>query len=150
MTATTAQLAMLEQINDKINLIPYVAKGSDEAEDLWIDNPEPGKVWQCRDYAIDKAKLMREQGWSIEDMGLVLCETEVFNDPSFPNDPPKRYYHAVQYARAGGTVYILDNRIAYPSRVVEWRPYPLDYQWIHQEMVANGVMAWRDARGGLV
>jgi len=144
-------LKQLEAINAQVNAIPYQATGSDAAEDNWIDNPQPGVVWQCRDYAIDKAKLIRQQDpEATEYMGLVLCMTEIFKDPSFPDKPADRYYHAVQYVRLSGQVYILDNRIAYPSHVVLWRPYPFDYQWLHQEMVANGVMAWRDARGGLV
>lgn len=154
MTATAGQLALLvallATINAEVNAIPYAATGSDSTQDNWIDNPVPGQVWQCRDYAIAKAKLLREQGWSIEEMGVVLCMTEVFADPSMPKGtPPARYYHAVQYARAGGAVYILDNRIV-PNAVPLWRPYPLDYQWVHQEMVANGQMSWRDASGGLV
>lgn len=145
----TGPIELLQQINAQVNAIPYVATGSDDTQDNWIDNPVPGQVWQCRDYAIAKAKLMREQGWPVEQMGIVLCMTEIFSDPSFPDKSPARYYHAVQYARTGGLVYILDNRIV-PNSVPLWKPYPLDYQWVHQEMVANGQMAWRDASLGLV
>jgi predicted transglutaminase-like cysteine proteinase len=149
MTATPEQLAFLQATNDQVNAIPYVATGSDETEDDWVDNPTPGTVWQCRDYATNKAKLMREQGWAFDDMGWVLCNTEVFADPSFPDKPPARYYHAVEFARAEGTVYILDNR--FPA-VYEWDTPPADYQWLHQQTHEHGSsdVTWRDASGGLV
>jgi predicted transglutaminase-like cysteine proteinase len=150
MTATPEQLALLASVNEQVNAIPYEATGSDSTADNWLDNPQPGVVWQCRDYATDKAKLMREQGWPLTDMGWVLCMTEVFADPSFPDKPPARYYHCVEFARAGGTIYILDNRIV-PSQVVEWEPYPLDYQWVHQQTHdGSEQVTWRDASTGLV
>lgn len=149
MTAAPDQLSYLQSVNDRVNALVYQATGSDQDRDDWVDNPEPGKVWQCRDYATDKAKLMREQGWPFIDMGWVLCMTEVFADPSFPDKPPARYYHCVEFARADGVVYILDNRAA---EVYRADAPPYDYQWIHQQThePRSSEVTWRDASTGLV
>ncbi len=137
-------LEFLQQINDEVNAIPYVDKGSDVTQDKWIDTPTSGLVWECRDYSTRKAMLMRQRGFNHLDMGEVLCMTEIFADPSFPGKPPARYYHSVEFAKVDGAIYILDNRF---PQVYEWNKPPADYQWVHQQI--PGTLNWRDASKGL-
>ena len=129
----------LEDVNTRINAIPYNALGVDASEDEWIDAPQPDQVWECRDYTIAKAKALREAGWPINDMFVILCWIEP------DGNPPKREYHAVLGARFNGDVYILDNR--YPS-IYLWNKPPYDYLWAHQQI--PGTVTFRNASHGLV
>jgi predicted transglutaminase-like cysteine proteinase len=143
MTATSDQLSYLQSVNDRINAIPYGELGADQAEDRWIDAPEPGEVWQCRDYTIAKAKLLREQRWPVADMYVVLCWIEP--EPPTPGAAPVRQYHAVLGCNAGGDIYILDNRA---PAIYLWSSPPYDYLWAHQQI--PGSTEFRDARAGLI
>lgn len=143
MTASAEQLAQLRAINSQVNAIPYEALGADASADNWIDAPAPGQVWECRDYTVTKAKALREAGWPVADMGVVLCWIEP--EPPSAGQPPVRQYHAVLGCSAGGEVYILDNRY---RDIYRWDQPPYDYLWAHQQV--PGTLTWRDARGGLV
>ncbi|HLX18482.1 MAG TPA: transglutaminase-like cysteine peptidase [Bradyrhizobium sp.] len=143
MTATPKQLAQLRAVNDQINAIPYQGLGADQTQDVWIDAPSPGMLWECRDYTIAKAKALREQGWPPADMGVVLCWTEP--EPPGAGQPPIRQYHAVLGCNAGGEVWILDSRTA---DIYRWDQCPYDYLWAHQQIA--GSTEFRDARGGLI
>jgi predicted transglutaminase-like cysteine proteinase len=139
-----AQLAFLNAINSQVNALPYEAVQSDDAGDVWIDQPQPGHSFECRDYTLMKARLMREQGWDELLMGIVLLNIE----------PPTRELHAVQFAKTDGGIYILDNRVIDPSRVYLWTEPVFDYQWLHQQQPGQldnaGNLVWRDATTGLV
>jgi predicted transglutaminase-like cysteine proteinase len=132
MTATPEQLSQLEAVNDQINAIAYEALGVDVSEDQWIDTPKADEVWECRDYTIAKAKLLRQQGWPVEDLFVVLCNDELGE------------YHAVLGARAGGDVYVLDNRA---PAVYLWSDPPYKYEWLHQQVAGSD--EFRDASEGL-
>lgn len=133
MTATPEQVAWLQFTQDKINALPYEALGSDQTQDRWIDEPEPERVWECRDYTVAKAKLLREQGWPPADMTVVLCNTELGD------------YHAVLACHAGDSIYILDNRC---GPIYLWQAPVYSYTWLHQQI--PGTTDFRDASGGLV
>jgi predicted transglutaminase-like cysteine proteinase len=142
-TATSAQLATLQRANAQWNAVPYAAVPVDDAADDWIDAPEPGKSWECRDYVLAKAKTLREWGWPVGDMSVVLCWTEP--EPATPGATPAREYHAVLGCRAGGEVYILDNRV---GTVYPWQSPPYPYVCERQQIA--GSLNFRDASGGLV
>jgi predicted transglutaminase-like cysteine proteinase len=145
MTATAQQLAQLRAINNRVNAIPYQGLGVDQAADNWIDAPATGEVWECRDYTVAKAKALREAGWPVADMFVVLCWIEA--EPPAPGRAPVRQYHAVLGCRAGGDIYILDNRT---PDIYDWRSPPFPYLWAHQQI--PGTVEFRDASGaaGLV
>lgn len=132
MTASPEQLAQLQAINDQINAIDYVANPSADAQDLWVDTPGIGTGYECRDYVLGKAKLLRQQGWPVSDMSVVLCNDELGD------------YHAVLGCRAGGDIMILDNRA---PAVYLWSAPPYKYTWLHIQI--PGTDEFRDASGGL-
>ena len=133
MTATPEQLNRLQAVNAEINEIPYDANTEADSEDLWVDAPAPGTGWECRMYTIAKAKALREAGWPVDDMGVVLCYDELGE------------YHAVLGCNATGDIYILDNR--YPT-IYLWTSPPYAYKWAHQQI--PGSVEFRDATSGLV
>lgn len=143
MTATPDQLTELQRINAQWNAIPFEALGVDAGEDNWIEAPVPGQVWECRDYVAAKAKALREGGWSVGDMSVVLCYTEP--ESAAPGEPAARAYHAVLGCSAGGVLYILDNRV---GTVYPWDHPVYDYVWLHQQI--PDTLTWRDASAGLV
>lgn len=132
MPASPEQLAELQSVNDAVNAIPYEAIGADMNEDEWRDTPVPGLIFECRCYGIRKAMLLEQQGWPAADLSEVLCNDELGE------------YHDVMAARAGGEVYILDNRA--PS-VYLWSDPPYKYTWLHIQI--PGTDEFRDASGGL-
>ena len=145
MTATAQQLAQLRAVNSQVNAIPYQGLGVDQAVDNWIDAPAPGEVWLCRDYTVAKAKALREAGWPLSDLFIVLCWIEPEPPPGNPRGAPVRQYHAVLGCRAGGDIYILDNRT---PDIYDWRSPPFPYLWAHQQI--PGTVEFRDASHGLV
>lgn len=119
---TPDQLAQLQAVNDDVNDVPYVAAtGADEPYDEWIDAPEAGWSWECRDYAIRKAKLLHEQGWSTELIHNILCYDELGE------------FHSVCGVDDGTEEWILDNRA---QQVYRMSAPPYAYKW-----------AWKQAAG---
>ena len=143
MAATGAQLATLQRVNAQWNAVPYQAVPVDDAADDWIDAPEPGKSWECRCYVLAKAKTLREWGWPVEDMSVVLCWTEP--EPASPGAEPAREYHAVLACTASGDILILDNRV---PDIYPWQSPPYPYVWERQQI--PGTTTFRDAAAGLV
>jgi len=145
MSATPQQIALLRAVNNKINAISYdaIPKAGEEA-DTWIDAPDGGE-FECRDYTVAKAKALREAGWPVSDMFVVLLWTEPEPPPGNPRGAPVRQYHAVLGCRAGGDIYILDNRT---PDIYDWRSPPFSYLWAHQQI--PGTVEFRDASHGLV
>ena len=94
---TLEQFAQLENVNTRINAIPYVADDPRFGEpfDTWKSAPD-GKSWPCRDYVIAKAVALRDLGWPREALSVVLCWIEP------RGDPPKREYHAVLAVEVSG------------------------------------------------
>ena len=120
---TPSQFETMRRINDEVNAIPYVATtGPDEPYDEWLDAPESGWSWECRDYAIRKAKLLREAGWPPEALHNILCYDELGE------------FHSVCGVDDGAEEWILDNR--YPS------PYPMSappyaYRWAWRQIAGS-------------
>ena len=133
MPASQQQIILLSAVNEQINAIPYdaVPKAGEEA-DTWIDAPDGGE-WECRDYTIAKAKDLRNRGWPVSDMSVVLCNDELGE------------YHAVLACNAGGDIYVLDNRT---PGIYLWNEPVYAYTWLHQQI--PGSTDFRDASTGLV
>ena len=82
MPASLEQLAELNAVNTAINSIPYEAMpGKGEGYDTWIDDPEPGDSWVCRDYVLKKGKLLAGEAWPPDSMTIVTCWTEPVSPP---------------------------------------------------------------------
>lgn len=131
--ASPEQVAWLQRVNDQVNAIGYVRDPSADAIDLWVDQPGIGTGFECRDYVLAKAKLLREQGWPSENLFVVLCNDELGE------------YHAVQGAKAGDSIYILDNR---SGPIYLWNSPVYRYVWLRQQI--PGTLEFRDASSGLV
>ena len=67
-------------------------------------------------------------------MFVVLCWIEPEPPPSNPNGAPVRQYHAVLGCRAGGDIYILDNRT---PAIYLWSTSPYPYLWAHQQIAGT-------------
>ncbi len=116
---TPAQLADLQSVNDSVNSIPYIAAtGIDEPYDAWIDAPEAGWSFECRDYAIRKAKLLVERGWSAASIHNILCYDELGD------------FHSVCGVDDGAETQILDNRV--PQVYPKSSP-PYSYRWAWEQ-----------------
>lgn len=139
MPLTGEQLDELRAVNTKVNATPYNGvQGIGEAYDMWTDKPIPGDSWECRDYALAKAEILRERGWNPLDLTIVLCNTEPVGEP------PARGYHAVlAVAEQGGAPFILDNR--YGDIYLMDQP-PYDYQWLDRQIA--GTMQFRPISTG--
>ena len=134
MTATPEQLAQLQAANDQINAIDYSANPTADAADLWVDTPGIGTGYECRDYVLGKSKLLRDQGWPVDDMFVVLCFIEPEPPPGDPTGAPVRQYHAVLGCAAGGELFILDNRA---PAIYLWSDPPYPYLWAHQQVAGT-------------
>jgi predicted transglutaminase-like cysteine proteinase len=131
-------IALLTQINTTVNQIPYNAiAGAHEPADWWTDVPVSGQSFECRDYTLTKAEQLRNAGFPVGDMTVVLLWTEP--EPPTPGAAPERLYHAVLACNVSGDIYILDNR--WPN-VYIWNSPPYDYQWAEQQI--SGTVDFRD------
>jgi len=109
-------------VNSEVNAIPYdAALGEREPVDWWTDNPDAEGSYVCRDYVLTKSKRLRELGWPVSSLSVVLCWTE----------PPESVYHAVLAVDVNGETWILDNRVAAPYR---WDRAPYHYRWDRRQV----------------
>ncbi len=123
-------LDLLKQINSDVNQIPYDAiVGAHEPFDWWTDVPVSGQSFECRDYTLTKAERLRQAGFPVADMTIVLLWTEPVAPT--PGAPAVRLYHAVLACKIGSDIYILDNRY---SDVYLWTTPPFDYKWAEQQI----------------
>jgi len=134
MTATPEQLAQLQAANDQINATPYDENVQADAADLWVDTPGIGTGYECRDYVLGKSKLLREQGFPVPDMSVVLCYIEPEPPLDNPAGAPVRQLHAVLACNAGGDIYILDNRA---PQIYLWTDPPYPYLWAQQQIAST-------------
>lgn len=136
------QLALLQAANSVVNVIPYVLHGQDSG---WMDQPIPGYEWQCRNYAVDKKRILIAWGFPADRLSLVLLWTEPAPLPEDSSGLLVPQWHAALAASIGDTVWVLDNRQPFIFRATE---PPVPYIWAFQ--LFPGMKSWRDARGGLI
>lgn len=108
MPLDAANLALLREVNEQVNAVPYDAiQGAHEQYDEWFDVPAVADPhsWVCRDYTIAKAERLREMDWPVGRLSVILCYTELGD------------YHAVLGVddsdagdRAPEHTWIMDNR----------------------------------------
>jgi len=132
-SATPEQVAWLQRVQDQVNAITYERDANADAHDLWVDEPGIGTGFECRDYVLGKARLLRTQGWPAQDMSVVLVNDELGE------------YHAVLACKADDETYILDNRTA---SIYLWNAPVYPYKWLRQQI--PGTVEFRDASTGLV
>jgi predicted transglutaminase-like cysteine proteinase len=108
---TPEQLSQLQQVQDEINAIPYIAQGTiAEPPDVYYDIPVAGGTWVCRMFVQAKAQKLEALGWAGNPMLLeILCMLEA-------PDPDAGEGHAVlqvcdpAIGSSDPDPYILDSR----------------------------------------
>ena len=95
-----------------------------------FDTPEfwclPTNFGDCEDYALLKRKLLLEQGWHSDKLGLCVCYM------------PTGEGHCVLWVDTDKGSFILDNNYAFPVK-----PSELPYKW--ESMLCDGV--WQQLHG---
>lgn len=128
---TPEQQQQLQTLNTDVNAIPYDSiLGTHEPPDWWTDTPVSGNSFVCRDYVLEKAEKLREAGWPVTDLSVILTWTEVVIPPAPENDNTGREYHAVLGVKVDSELWILDSRfdpIYLPANC------PADYKWQRQQ-----------------
>jgi predicted transglutaminase-like cysteine proteinase len=143
MTATPDQLAELEAVNKKWNLVPYSAVPKmGEGPDVWKPAPDGG-TWECRDYSWAKSIDLRSAGWSPLSLMDVLCWIE--SEPGAPQGSPQTF-HSILGVQIDDDIWCLDNRV---PQVYRWQDCPYPYKWSEQQM--PGTDDYRDvSQTGLI
>ena len=91
--------------------------------EFWV---EAGTFGDCEDYALLKRKLLLEQGWPQDKIGLCVCYM------------PTGEGHCVLWVETDKGSFILDNNYALPVK-----PSELPYKW--ESMLCDGV--WQQLQG---
>ena len=113
----------MSDINSQVNAITYdAAIGVTEGYDEWFDAPGTADAphsFVCRDYALMKARELRDAGFDPATLSIILCYTEL------------NEYHAVLGVQDGADTWILDNRTPSPY-LMSSPPYP--YRWERRQI----------------
>ena len=116
--------SVAERINSDVN-----ARVTYKADLEQFDTPEfwamAGKFGDCEDYALLKRKVLLEQGWPKDKLGLCVCE-------AFGSG------HCCLWVETDKGSFILDNNYAFPVK-----PSELPYKW--ESMLCDGV--WQQLHG---
>lgn len=86
----------------------------------------PSDFGDCEDYALLKRKVLLEQGWPNDKLGLCVCYTQLGEG------------HCVLWVETDKGSFILDNNYAFPVK-----PSELPYKW--ESMLCDGV--WQQLHG---
>jgi len=86
----------------------------------------PTNFGDCEDYALLKRKVLLEQGWPKDKLGLCVCYTQLGEG------------HCVLWVETDKGSFILDNNYALPVK-----PSELPYKW--ESMLCDGV--WQQLHG---
>ena len=93
--------------------------------EFWV---QAGKYGDCEDYALLKRKLLLEQGWPSDKLGLCVCYM------------PDGGGHCVLWVDTDKGSFILDNNYNWPIS-----PLDTNYKW--ESMLCNGkwlkLLAWQ-------
>ena len=121
----TNSYKLAERINSDVN-----ASVTYKTDLEQFDTPEfwamAGKFGDCEDYALLKRKLLLEQGWPSDKLGLCVCYM------------PDGQGHCVLWVDTDKGSFILDNNYAFPVK-----PSELPYKW--ESMLCDGV--WQQLHG---
>ena len=121
----TNSYKLAERINSDVN-----ASVTYKTDLEQFDTPEfwamAGKFGDCEDYALLKRKLLLEQGWPQDKIGLCVCYM------------PDGQGHCVLWVDTDKGSFILDNNYAFPVK-----PSELPYKW--ESMLCDGV--WQQLHG---
>ena len=121
----TNSYKLAERINSDVNA--SVTYKTDLAQ---YGTPEhwclPTNFGDCEDYALLKRKLLLEQGWHSDKLGLCVCYM------------PTGEGHCVLWVDTDKGSFILDNNYAFPVK-----PSELPYKW--ESMLCDGV--WQQLHG---
>ena len=118
---------LTERINSDVNA--SVSYKSDleqySTPEHWV---EASNLGDCEDYALLKRKLLLEQGWPSDKLGLCVCYT------------PTGEGHCVLWVGTDKGSFILDNNYNWPVN-------PLDLPYVWESMLCNGkwlkLLAWQ-------
>lgn len=146
MPASAQQLVQLREVQTRVDAIPYsVLPGKEEPLDDWIDAPQEGHSWVCRDYALAKARELQAVGWSPTVLSVVTCWTEPCSpvEPSDTSLGAGRIYHAVLAVSWPDEVWVLDSRAEDIYRAAQPQVEPFAYLWARQQI--PGTVEARDA-----
>jgi predicted transglutaminase-like cysteine proteinase len=120
--------AQMAQVNDEVNLLPYVGDAEKyRLPDFWTSIEDAG-AGDCDDYAIGKLRRLAALGWPIEALHLACCYVET------------NEYHAVLVVETPQGSYMLDNRQPEPVPIgslalLSYRPAVIQ--------AVGGERAWR-------
>jgi len=118
---------IVERINLDVNALVTYKTDSQQfcVPEFWT---EAGKFGDCEDYALLKRKLLLEQGWPNDKLGLCVCYM------------PDGGGHCVLWVETDKGSFILDNNYNWPVS-----PVDLTYKW--ESMLCNGkwlkLLAWQ-------
>ena len=103
--------SVAERINSKVNASVTYKTDLEQygTPEHWVVANTFG---DCEDYALLKRKLLLEQGWPNDRLGLIVCKTETGEG------------HCVLLVMTDKGNYILDNRYDWPVK-----PSQLPYKW---------------------
>jgi len=112
---------LAERINSDVNA--SVTYKTDLAQ---YGKPEywclPTNFGDCEDYALLKRKVLLEQGWPNDKLGLCVCYTQLGEG------------HCVLWVETDKGSFILDNNYAFPVKPSElpykWESMLCDCQWV--------------------
>ena len=119
--------SLAERINREVN-----ASVSYKTDLEQYSTPEhwclPTDFGDCEDYALLKRKLLLEQGWPSDKLGLCVCYM------------PDGQGHCVLWVETDKGSFILDNNY-------DWPVNPLDLPYVWESMLCNGkwlkLLAWQ-------
>ena len=121
----TNSYKLAERINNTVNTsVTYKTDLEQYSKpDNWC---LPSDFGDCEDYALLKRKLLLEQGWQNDKLGLCVCYTQSGEG------------HCVLWVDTDKGSFILDNNYAFPVK-----PSELPYRW--ESMLCDGV--WQQLHG---
>ena len=121
----TNRYKLAERINNTVNTsVTYKTDLEQYSKpDNWC---LPSDFGDCEDYALLKRKLLLEQGWQNDKLGLCVCYTQSGEG------------HCVLWVDTDKGSFILDNNYDFPMK-----PSELPYKW--ESMLCDGV--WRQLHG---
>jgi predicted transglutaminase-like cysteine proteinase len=107
----------LDAINRFFNTQPYVTDIQNwGVPDYWAAVREfLARNGDCEDYAIAKYMTLKQLGWSVDDLRIIIVQDENLNVP-----------HAILTAKLDGKLYVLDNQIAQvipDTAIIHYRPF---------------------------
>jgi len=119
--------SIAERINSQVNASVQYKTDLEQYDkpEFWV---EANTLGDCEDYALLKRKLLLEQGWPQEKLGLCICYM------------PNGQGHCVLWVETDKGSFILDNNY-------NWPVSPLDTNYTWESMLCNGkwlkLLAWQ-------